>query len=107
MLQRATVCSRLSRVSDFWTLTKPEVNFLVLASTLAGFYLGWRGPMNWALLVHALAGTLLVASVTAPLHQYLEREYDGQMRRTARRPLPAGRIAPSEALGFGLLCSVA
>jgi heme o synthase len=106
-MSRETRFNALLRMADYWTLTKPEVNFLVLASTLAGFYLGWRGPMNWALLVHALAGTLLVASGTATLNQYLEREYDGQMRRTARRPLPAGRIAPSEALGFGLLCSVA
>lgn len=96
-----------SRVSDYWALTKPEVNFLVLASALAGFYLGSRGPLNLSLLVHTLLGTLLVASGTATLNQFIEREADAQMRRTARRPLPAGRLAPGEALGFGLLLSAA
>jgi heme o synthase len=97
----------LPRVADYWTLTKPEVNFLVVASTLVGFYVGWRGPVNWMLLVHTLLGTLLVASGTATLNQYVEREHDANMRRTAGRPLPAGRLAPREALLFGILCSVA
>ncbi len=95
-----------STVSDYWTLTKPEVNVLVLASTLAGFYLGSRGPLSGLRLAHTLLGTLLVASGTATLNQFIEREYDARMRRTANRPLPAGRLAPSWALGFGVLLSV-
>jgi protoheme IX farnesyltransferase len=51
-------------------------------------------------------GTLLVASGTGTLNQYFERDFDAQMRRTARRPLPAGRILPSHALWFGILLSV-
>src|SRR5438046_1024553 len=94
----------LSRLADYWTLTKPEVNVLVMSSTLAGFYLGWHGPLDWMRLIHTLAGTLLVASGTATLNQYIERRYDAQMRRTANRPLPAGRMTPQEALGFGLFC---
>ena len=96
-----------STVSDYWTLTKPEVNVLVLASTLAGFYLGSRGPLSGLRLAHTLLGTLLVASGTATLNQFIEREYDARMRRTASRPLPAGRLAPSWALGFGVLLSAA
>jgi len=96
-----------STVSDYWTLTKPEVNVLVLASTLAGFYLGSRGPLSGLRLAHTLLGTLLVASGTATLNQFIEREYDARMRRTANRPLPAGRLAPSWALGFGVLLSAA
>ena len=96
-----------STVSDYWTLTKPEVNVLVLASTLAGFYLGSRGPLSGLRLAHKLLGTLLVASGTATLNQFIEREYDARMRRTANRPLPAGRLAPSWALGFGVLLSAA
>jgi protoheme IX farnesyltransferase len=91
-----------SKVADYWTLTKPEVNSLVVASTLAGFYLAWRGPMNYALMVHTLVGTLLVASGTATLNQWVEREFDARMRRTANRPLPAGRLSSSEALWFGI-----
>ncbi|PYV23875.1 MAG: protoheme IX farnesyltransferase [Acidobacteria bacterium] len=94
-------------MSDYWTLTKPEVNLLVVASTLAGFDLGSRGPLDWLRLVHTLLGTLLVASGTATLNQFLEREPDSRMRRTARRPLPAGRLAPECALYFGVLLSVA
>jgi len=91
-----------STLADHWTLTKPEVNFLVLISTLVGFYLASPGHVKVALLVHTLLGTLLVASGTATLNQYLEREFDALMRRTARRPLPAGRLAPSQALRFGM-----
>jgi len=100
------VSNSASRLADYWTLTKPEVNVLVVASTMAGFYLAWRGPLDWIRLTHTLLGTLLVASGTATLNQYMERRYDAQMRRTATRPLPSGRMAPREALGFGILCSV-
>ncbi len=96
-----------SKASDYWTLTKPEVNLLVLASTLAGFDLGSRSPLDWTRLAHTLVGTLLVASGTGTLNQFIERRYDAQMRRTAGRPLPAGRLAASHALWFGILLSIA
>ncbi len=96
-----------STLADYWTLTKPEVNFLVLVSTLVGFYLASPGHVKVALLVHTLLGTLLVASGTATLNQYLEREFDALMRRTARRPLPAGRLAPPQALRFGMALALA
>lgn len=97
----------LSKASDYWALTKPEVNVLVLVSTLAGFYLASPGHINWALLGQVLVGTLLVASGTATLNQFVERKFDAQMRRTLRRPLPAGRVDPSHALCFGILLSAA
>ena len=93
-------------LADYWSLTKPEVNFLVLVSTLVGFCLASRGPWDLPLLFHTLLGTLLVASGTGTLNQYLERKSDAFMRRTARRPLPAGRLSPSKALWFGTLLSV-
>jgi protoheme IX farnesyltransferase len=95
------------RLADYWALTKPEVNLLVVATTLVGFYLGSRGPIKLGLLFHALLGTFLVASGTATLNQFMERRYDGEMRRTARRPLPGGRISPRHALLFGLALSAA
>jgi len=88
-------------------LTKPEVNFLVMVSTLVGFYLGSPGRLDWLLLVHTLLGTLLVASGTATLNQFMEREADSRMRRTAMRPLPAGRLSPSKAFWFGMMLSAA
>ncbi len=99
--------SGILKLKDYWTLTKPEVNFLVLVSTLVGFDWASPHPFPWTLLVHTLLGTLLVASGTATLNQYLEREADGAMRRTAKRPLPSGRVRPAEALAFGLLLSAA
>jgi len=97
----------VAKLADYWVLTKPEVNFLVVISALVGFYLGARGPLDLTLLTHTMLGTLLVASGTATLNQYLERDDDARMRRTSRRPLPAGRMAPREALAFGLLLSAA
>lgn len=95
----------LARLADYWTLTKPEVNFLVLVSALVGFYLASRSPLDFWRLFHTLMGTLLVASGTGTLNQYIERQSDKHMRRTANRPLPAGRLAPAEAFWFGILLS--
>ena len=99
--------SVLRRAADYWTLTKPEVNFLVLISALAGFYAASRVPFDWALLAHTLVGTLLVASGTATLNQLIERDADARMRRTALRPLPSGRMPAMNALVFGMFLSVA
>ena len=105
-------CPRVVRpaiLGDYWALTKPEVNFLIVITTFAGFYLargdGWRDLPFW-LSIKALLGTLLVASGTGTLNQYIERRFDAQMRRTARRPLAAGRLKPAAVLWFGLALSV-
>jgi heme o synthase len=95
-----------SKLRDYCTLTKPEVNLLILMSTSAGYYLASRGDFRAAGLVNTLVGTVLVASGTATLNQWMERVWDGQMRRTATRPLPSGRLAACEALLFGILLSV-
>src|ERR1700758_4994209 len=97
-------------LSDYWALTKPEVNFLILITTFAGFYLGCANAgreFSFLGLFNTLLGTLLVASGTATLNQYIERKFDAQMRRTSRRPLAAGRLEPSAVLAFGVLLSVA
>lgn len=97
----------VSRLRDYYTLTKPEVNLLILMTTSAGYYLALRGPFRIVGLAHTLLGTLLVASGTATLNQWMERVWDGQMRRTSSRPLPAGRLSSREALVFGIVLSVA
>ena len=96
-----------SKLRDYYTLTKPEVNLLILMTTSAGYYLASRGPLRVAGLVNTLAGTLLVASGTATLNQWMERVWDGKMRRTASRPLPSGRMTSREALLFGIGLSIA
>src|SRR5881409_1789613 len=96
-----------SRLRDYYTLTKPEVNLLILMTTSAGYYLGSEGEFKIGRLVSTLIGTLLVASGTATLNQFMERRYDAQMRRTANRPLVSGRLSAREAFWFGILLSVA
>ena len=88
-------------------LVKARLTFLVLLTTLVGFYLGWRGPVDYLLMMHAVFGTALVASGAAALNQLLEREYDARMRRTRNRPLPSGRLQPATVMIFGGVCSVA
>lgn len=96
-------------VSDYWALTKPEVNFLIVIATFTGFYLGYTTQSQgfpFLRLIDTLLGTLLVASGTGTLNQYIERRFDAQMRRTARRPLAAGRLKPFAVLWFGVALSV-
>jgi heme o synthase len=98
------------RAADYWTLTKPEVNLLIGVTTAAGFSLAGAEHGQGASisgLLHTVVGTLLVASGTGTLNQLLERRFDAVMRRTASRPVAAGRIAPSHALVFGVVLATA
>lgn len=98
-----------SRWVDFYELTKPRMNFLVLVTTMVGYCVAARGAMDvrgWMLMLDTLVGTALTAAGASALNQYLEREYDGRMRRTAGRPLPAGRVAPQDARLFGMLLGI-
>jgi protoheme IX farnesyltransferase len=95
-----------SKLRDYYTLTKPEVNLLILMTTSAGYYLGSHGSFRFAGLINTLIGTLLVASGTATLNQWMERVWDKQMRRTANRPIPSGRMRSLHALLFGVTLSV-
>jgi protoheme IX farnesyltransferase len=88
-------------------LVKARLTTLVLLTTYVGFYMGERGPMNFALMFHALAGTALVASGASALNQLLEREYDAKMRRTQNRPLPSGQLEPTTVMIFGGVCATA
>jgi heme o synthase len=88
-------------LADYVTLTKPRLNFLVVASSAAGYYLGApRFPALWSMAA-AVAGTALVAGGAAVLNQVYERDTDALMRRTRKRPLPDGRISVSDARMFG------
>jgi protoheme IX farnesyltransferase len=99
---RAAAYSSLDKPWAYVVLTKPDVTFLVVITTVAGFYLASPGHLDWALLMHTLFGTTLVGAGTAALNQYFERDMDALMRRTAGRPLPTGVLQPREALIFGI-----
>jgi protoheme IX farnesyltransferase len=88
-------------------LVKIRLTFLVLLTTLVGFYVGSREAVDYAVMVHTLLGTALVACGAAALNQLWEREHDAKMKRTENRPLPSGRLQPESVLVFGGICSVA
>jgi len=94
-----------ARLMDFVSLTKPEVLLLVLIATGAGCLMA-SASLDPLLLFNALLGTALVAGGTAALNHYAERAYDGKMRRTMNRPLPAGRLTPRAVLRFGVALSI-
>ena len=94
-------------MKHYIALTKPRITWLILMSTGMGYYFGLTGAVNlWALL-HTILGTGLIASGTAALNQWYERDADARMRRTDQRPLPAGQLEPRNALLFGLGLSLA
>jgi len=101
--------ARHSRLVDYYELTKPRMNFLIVVTTMVGYYMacgpsaeGWR----WLGLLHVLFGTALTASAAGVFNQYIERRYDRLMPRTMDRPLPAGRLTPGEAWRFGWVLGV-
>lgn len=89
---------------DFFALTKPRLNLLVVATSAAGYYLGAGTTAPLVRLVQAVAGTALVAAGAAVLNQVYERDTDALMQRTMHRPLPDGRVEMHDArlVGFGL-----
>src|SRR5512146_2065634 len=90
-----------SWLSVYADLFKARLTFLVLVTTLVGFYVGSRGALDAALLVHTVLGTALLAAGASALNQLWEREHDALMRRTRERPLPSGRLQPVTVLFIG------
>jgi protoheme IX farnesyltransferase len=99
----AVQCWRLQfKVQDYIDLTKPRITWLILMSTVVGYYFGHKGQWSLWVLLNTMVGTALVASGTAALNQWYEREADRHMRRTQMRPLPSGRLSAGQALWFGI-----
>jgi protoheme IX farnesyltransferase len=87
-------------------LAKPEISSVVTLSAFAGFLLGSPGGLDGWTLLWTMIGVALCAGGVGVLNHLFERRYDAQMKRTATRPLPAGRVSPTEArrLGIVLVC---
>jgi len=101
-----TAAAEKGWVAVYADLFKARLTMLVLLTTLVGFYIGFRGPVDYLLMLHTLLGTALVAGGASALNQLLEREYDAKMRRTQSRPLPSGRLQPQTVLIVGVAAAV-
>lgn len=104
-LSEAGVARRRVRVSDYLELSKSRIVLMVIITTAAGYVIG-ASDFSALALLNALVGTALVAAGTNALNQYVERDRDARMHRTARRPLPAGHISPRAALLFSSAIAV-
>src|SRR5438552_9927304 len=93
--------SARERIAAYLELTKPRITFLIVLTSGAGFALAVPGRVDFGALLSAMFGIAMLASGIATLNQYIERDLDGLMRRTADRPLPSGKLLPWEALLFG------
>jgi heme o synthase len=93
-------------IRDLVELVKARLTLLVLLTTAVGFYLGAEDPINWTALLHAVLGTAAAAAGAAALNQWWECKLDARMQRTRSRPLPAGRMRPTEALVIGSTLSI-
>jgi heme o synthase len=89
-----------ARAADLLELAKPRIVALVVVTAAAGFYLAAPTGVDVRLFLHLVLGTVLVAGGTNALNQVAERDTDALMRRTARRPLPTGRLDLSTAAIF-------
>ena len=103
----AAIPAERSRASDYVALAKPRLNGLVVASALAGYVMAGGDTADVVRVICTVAGTALVAGGASAFNQLLERDSDALMRRTRMRPLPDGRLQPSEAVVFGAVLSAA
>lgn len=94
------------RIRDLFTLTKPIVVSLLLVTTFGGMVAGMKSLPPFWLIVWTLLGGALAAGGASALNQYIDRDLDKHMQRTANRPLAAGRMFPAEGLAFGLALSI-
>jgi protoheme IX farnesyltransferase len=94
------------RIRDLFTLTKPIVVSLLLVTTFGGMVAGMKSLPPFGLIIWTLFGGALAAGGASALNQYIDRDMDKHMQRTANRPLAAGRMFPAEGLAFGLALSI-
>lgn len=90
------------RIKDFLVLTKPLIVGLLLITTYGGLVIGGREWPSFSLTIWTLLGGAFAAGGSSALNQYIDRELDRHMQRTAKRPLADGRLTDAEGLAFGL-----
>lgn len=107
-IEQAKALGARDKIAAYIELTKPRIAFMLVLTAAAGFFVGSVGTLDYVRFANAMIGIALLAFGVATLNQWLERRIDVLMERTAKRPLPTGRVTSGEALVFGLLqCIVA
>ena len=96
-----------NRLADFVALTKPRLNSLVVVTTGVGYLAARVEGFDPVVFAHTTIGAALVAGGAAALNQIAERDLDGRMLRTRDRPIPAGRLQPTEATWLAVLLAIA
>ena len=89
-------------ISDYYQLTKPGITLAVVISMLVGYVVGSAGSFDFVVMLNALIGTYLIAAGTGAHNQFIERNLDGLMKRTEKRPLPSQRVSPHKGAIFSL-----
>jgi len=102
--RRGTLAGRLA---DYLELTKPRISVLVLVTVVIGALAASGGNIGFVLLLHTLVGTALIAASASTWNQWIERDTDQMMNRTADRPIATGRLSPLEIVIFGTVTVVA
>ena len=105
-IQQTKAIGIKEKLAAFLELTKPRIAFMLVLTSVAGFYLGSKGSFDFVLLLNSVVGITLLAFGVATLNQFIERRTDALMERTMNRPLPSGKVSPAEALVFGLILTV-
>lgn len=102
MLTLRLSSSVAARLGEYVQLTKPRIAVLLVFTAFAALFVAARGLPSISITLGTILGGWLAAAGASALNQYLERDLDAQMSRTRGRPLPSGRMAPVNALLFGL-----
>ncbi len=105
-IQETKIIGLKEKLTAFLELTKPRIAFMLVLTSAAGFYLGSKGNFEFLLFINSIIGITLLAFGVATLNQFIERRTDALMERTANRPIPTGKVSPTEALVFGLILTV-
>lgn len=98
----APATNRRQRLKDLFSLSKPLIVGLLLITTYGGLVIGMKAWPSFSLTMWTLVGGALAAGGSGALNQYIDRELDRRMQRTAKRPLADGRLTDAEGLAFGL-----
>jgi protoheme IX farnesyltransferase len=102
VIETKTIFNDSQRRKDFLILNKPIIVALLLVTTYAGMVVGGEKIPSFSLSIWTMLGGALAAGGSSAINQYIDREIDLSMQRTAKRPLPSGRLHPTEALALGI-----